>query len=136
MMEDKSKFLDRLTDQEKQLDSSGKEGRKDEFLEKTVPFTCKLCELSEMVHYHGRKPKFVKNLVEFNEDAYLMIDPFSARETRFGNNFLQVGGDCSHCGAAVCMDCSIFYTRNEQYVLIKGDTKPKNSEGKSELFVL
>ena len=116
MMEDKSKFLDRLTDQEKQLDSSGKEGRKDEFLEKTVPFTCKLCELSEMVHYHGRKPKFVKNLVEFNEDAYLMIDPFSARETRFGNNFLQVGGDCSHCGAAVCMDCSIFYTRNKQYV--------------------
>ena len=136
MMEDKSKFLDRLTDQEKQLDSSGKEGRKDEFLEKTVPFTCKLCELSEMVHYHGRKPKFVKNLVEFNEDAYLMIDPFSARETRFGNNFLQVGGDCSHCGAAVCMDCSIFYTRNEQYVLFKGDLKPKNSEGKSELFVL
>ena len=45
------------------------------------------------------------------EDAYVMVDPFSAQERRFGTNFLQLGGNCAHCKISVCVECSIFYSR-------------------------
>jgi len=107
---DKEKYMDKLTEDEKALDKT-KDLKRNDYLDKTVEFQCKVCGLEEMCHYYGNKPKFTKNLVEFKEDAYVMVDPFSAQERRFGTNFLQLGGNCAHCKISVCVECSIFYSR-------------------------
>ena len=45
------------------------------------------------------------------ENAYVMIDPFSAQDRRLASGFLQLGGDCANCNIMVCLDCSVFYSR-------------------------
>jgi len=108
-MEEKGKFLASLTAEEKSVED-GKQ-KTQEYLEKSVLFCCAVCALEEKCHYLGSKPKFVKNLVQFKEEAYLMIDPFSPCEPRMAKNFLLLGADCSKCAQPVCLDCSIFYIR-------------------------
>eukprot|EP00088_Acartia_fossae_P042614 TRINITY_DN4479_c0_g1_i2.p1 TRINITY_DN4479_c0_g1~~TRINITY_DN4479_c0_g1_i2.p1 ORF type:complete len:149 (-),score=31.87 TRINITY_DN4479_c0_g1_i2:280-726(-) len=112
VLDEKAKFLDRLAGQEDdQLDANGKAIKKDDWNEKKVDFECKICNLKEKCHYYGKKPKFVKNLVEFKDDTYVLLDPFTPREQKSGSMFLILGGECAHCRVSVCTDCSLFYYR-------------------------
>jgi hypothetical protein len=82
--------------------------------EQKIPFLCRECSMSELVHYFGKKPPFVRN-VEFLEDAYIMKDPFSAPPARNGKRsfteyFLVIGSNCKICESPVCKDCSVFYS--------------------------
>ena len=79
--------------------------------EKKVQFQCDLCGLCEMCQYYGTSPPFVKNLLEFTEACYVMIDPFTPHQGKFANNFLVLGGDCDVCKVTVCVECSIFFTK-------------------------
>jgi hypothetical protein len=108
---DKEKFLEKLTEEEKQLGRTGEAKSEEDPFARTVEFCCALCGLSEKCHYFGRRPKFVKGLLELKEDSYVLVDPFSPRETRLANNVLLLGGLCAHCGKQVCVDCSVFYAR-------------------------
>jgi hypothetical protein len=74
-----------------------KDEKKEDMFEKKVQFQCELCGLCEMCQYKGKTPPFVKNLLEFTESCYVMVDPFSPRQSRFGNNFLVLGGECEAC---------------------------------------
>ena len=58
---------------------------------KPVPFACAVCGLNEICHYYGRKPPFAKGHVEFKEDTFVMMDPFSPRE-KGRPHFLAIGG--------------------------------------------
>jgi len=98
------------------IGDTAKESEKDkkaviDIFEKTVAFQCFNCGLSEMCQFKGKDPPFVKKLVEFKEDCFVMVDPFSPRQTKGGSNFLVLGGRCSQCDRDVCVGCSIFYTR-------------------------
>jgi len=110
-IKEKSKFLDRLTVEERAVDAKGNTAKRDDFYEKLVEFTCYLCGLSEKCQYYGRKPKFVKNRAVFKDDSYVMVDPFQSRDLRTGTGFLLLGGNCGHCEHPVCIDCSVFYSR-------------------------
>ena len=58
-------------------EDGGKDAKKGEdYYEKTIQFECSICGLCEMCQYLGRKPPFTKHLLEFNEDVFVMIDPF------------------------------------------------------------
>jgi len=85
--------------------------KRDEMFNKSVEFQCSFCGLSEMCHFKGKDPPFVKNLLEFTEDCFVMIDPFSPRQFKFANNFLVLGGVCSACDREVCVGCSVFFTK-------------------------
>ena len=86
--------------------------KKEDIFEKKVQFHCSLCGLCEVCQYKGTNPPFVKNLMEFTESCYVMVDPFTPRQAnRFGNNFLVLGGECSSCNVSVCVECSIFFTK-------------------------
>ena len=57
-----------------------KEAKKaEDYYEKTIQFECSICGLCEMCQYLGRKPPFTKHLLEFDEDVFVMIDPFKVR---------------------------------------------------------
>lgn len=82
-------------------------------VEEKIPFLCKECTMSELVHYFGKKPPFVRN-IEFSEDSFIMKDPFSQPPTRNGKRsfteyFLVIGSNCKICESSVCKDCSIFF---------------------------
>jgi len=87
-----------------------KDGKLDVF-EKKIQFQCSLCGLCEMCHYFGSKPPFVKKCLEFREDCYVMLDPFSPYNPKKANNFLVLGAECSSCNSTVCVECSIFFTK-------------------------
>ncbi|KAG5670145.1 hypothetical protein PVAND_000427 [Polypedilum vanderplanki] len=79
-----------------------------------IPFLCRECKMSELVHYYGSKPPFVRN-IEFLEDCYVMKDPFSAPPLKNGKRsyteyFLVIGSKCKICEEDFCKDCSIFYS--------------------------
>ena len=90
---------------------NAKDEKKEDIFEKKVQFQCALCGLCEMCQYKGTAPPFVKNLLEFTESCYVMVDPFTARQSRFGNNFLVLGGECDSCHVTVCVECSIYFTK-------------------------
>ena len=90
---------------------NAKDEKKEDIFEKKVQFQCELCGLCEMCQYKGTAPPFVKNLLEFTESCYVMVDPFTARQSRFGNNFLVLGGECDSCHVTVCVECSIYFTK-------------------------
>lgn len=77
------------------------EGEKDDkkkgedYYEKTIQFECSICGLCEMCQYLGRKPPFTKHLLEFDEDVFVMIDPFKvcpcaiSLKTKLNQNFFS-----------------------------------------------
>jgi len=92
---------------------SREEAKEDKFdiFEKKIQFQCSLCGLCEMCHYFGSKPPFVKKCLEFREECYVMLDPFSPYNPKKANNFLVLGAECSNCNATVCVECSIYFTK-------------------------
>ncbi|KAL6256033.1 hypothetical protein P5V15_013268 [Pogonomyrmex californicus] len=70
-------------------------------------FSCSLCSLKEHYDYKGAKPPFARQLI-YSEECYVMKDPFSLPNR---GEVLTLGADCSMCKRAVCLGCSIFYTR-------------------------
>lgn len=78
-----------------------------------INFKCSSCSMSEQVDYFGKNPQFTRNM-EFNEDCYVMRDPFTAPPTKYGKRsftefFIVVGSHCSMCDSIFCKDCSIFF---------------------------
>jgi hypothetical protein len=97
-----------------EVEEGTKENKQDQVEEEKIQFMCNECKMSELVHYHGKSPPFVKN-VEFLEDAYIMKDPFSAPPSRHGTRsfteyFINIGANCAICRESFCKDCSIFYS--------------------------
>jgi len=70
-------------------------------------FKCSFCPLKEHYDYKGARPPFARQLV-YSEECYIMKDPFSLPNR---GEVLVLGADCSVCEHAVCLGCSIFYTR-------------------------
>ncbi|KAG5327431.1 CDPF1 protein, partial [Pseudoatta argentina] len=70
-------------------------------------FTCSFCFLKERYDYKGTRPPFARQFV-YSEECYIMKDPFSLPNK---GEVLILGADCSVCEHAVCLGCSIFYTR-------------------------
>ncbi|KYN36826.1 hypothetical protein ALC56_08617 [Trachymyrmex septentrionalis] len=70
-------------------------------------FTCSFCLLKERYDYKGTRPPFARQFV-YSEECYIMKDPFSLPNK---GEVLVLGADCSMCEHAVCLGCSIFYTR-------------------------
>ncbi|XP_033217075.1 cysteine-rich DPF motif domain-containing protein 1 [Belonocnema kinseyi] len=70
-------------------------------------FACGFCPLNEHFDYKGTKPPFARQLL-YLEDCYIMKDPFSPLNQ---GETLVLGADCSFCKTAVCLGCSIFYTK-------------------------
>lgn len=70
-------------------------------------FTCSFCPLREHYDYKGTKPPFARQFV-YSEECYIMKDPFSLPSR---GEVLVLGADCSVCEHAVCLSCSIFYTK-------------------------
>ena len=75
---------------------------------KPVPFQCAVCGLNEICHFYGKKPPFARGQIEFKEDTFVMMDPFSPRE-KGRPHFLTIGGQCGFCSNSVCVACSLFY---------------------------
>lgn len=80
-----------------------------------IKFECSSCQQRELVDYFGKKPPFTRN-IEFQEDCYVMVDPFSPAPSRLTSKsyteyFIVMGAHCKLCDAVVCKDpsCSIFY---------------------------
>merc|ERR1719348_1374947 len=58
-----------------------------------------------MCQFKGTNEGFVRNLMEFTESCYVMVDPFTPRKnSRFGNNFLVLQ-TCLH----FCNDKFLFH---------------------------
>lgn len=70
-------------------------------------FQCYLCGMAERYHGHGFSVPFARAIV-FNEDAYVMRDPFTPYAA---NAFLCLGAPCSLCSQLVCLSCSLFYSK-------------------------
>ena len=80
-----------------------------------IKFECSFCHQKELVDYFGKKPPFTRN-IEFQEDCYVMVDPFSPAPSRLTSKsyteyFVVMGAHCKLCEAVVCKDpsCSIYY---------------------------
>lgn len=88
-------------------------------------FECSICHWSERYHGHGMlkldQVSFGDQLtifvgssisfaraVTFNEDAYVMRDPFVPWAQ---NAFVFLGAACSICLKPVCVNCSVFYAK-------------------------
>lgn len=87
--------------------------------EEQIQFLCKECGMSELVHFYGKKPPFTRN-IEFQEDSYVMKDPFTAPPSRNGKRsyteyFIVVGCKCRVCNGEFCKDCSVFYDKSFCY---------------------
>ena len=63
-----------------------KDDKKEQVWEKTIQFQCSNCGLCEMCHYFGTSPPFVKKSLEFSEECYVMLDPFSPYNLKTANN--------------------------------------------------
>ena len=75
-----------------------------------IDFSCKICGLSEKCDYFGRKPPFVRKQLEFQDDFFVMRDPFSPIEKKA--SMMILGTKCSVCSDSVCVECSIFYAKS------------------------
>ena len=53
----------------------------------------------------------MKKSLEFSEDIYVMLDPFSPYSPKSANSFIVLGAECSECRTTVCVECSIYFTR-------------------------
>ncbi|XP_063704299.1 cysteine-rich DPF motif domain-containing protein 1 [Culicoides brevitarsis] len=80
-----------------------------------INFNCDNCGMSEICHYKGKNPYFVKN-INFTEDCYVMKDPFSpppGADTKksFTEYYLVLGAHCKSCDKCVCRgnECSFYY---------------------------
>jgi Cysteine-rich domain len=97
-----------------EIESTKKQKDAIEDEDKKIQFLCKECKMSELVDYFGsKKPSFVKN-VTFDEDTYVMKDPFSAPPSRHGKRsfteyFIAIGSICALCHESFCKDCSLFF---------------------------
>lgn len=94
-------------------EKTSKTQQQDQVEEDKIQFMCKECKMSELVHYFGKTPPFVKN-IEFLEEAYIMKDPFTVPPTRHGKRsfteyFINIGANCALCEDSFCKDCSIFF---------------------------
>ena len=78
--------------QEAQKDTET-DNKTDDWKVKKIPFNCYICGLSEKCHFLGQKPPFAKHYIEFKEECFVMIDPFSPKELRCATNFLVLGGN-------------------------------------------
>lgn len=89
-------------------EEKNKEATRDSEVKKDAggTFACSFCSLKERFDYKGSNAPFAKQLY-YLEDAYVAKDPFSLPNK---GEVLVLGGDCSVCGKAVCLDCSIFYS--------------------------
>ena len=47
---------------------------------KLIQFKCSICFLSEICHYYGRRPPFARGHIEYIEDSFVMMDPFTPRD--------------------------------------------------------
>ena len=88
-----------------------KEEKREDIFEKKIQFQCSSCGLCEMCHYFGSSPPFVKKSLEFTEDCYVMLDPFTPYNPKSANSFIVLGGECSECRVTVCVECSVYFTR-------------------------
>ena len=88
-----------------------KEEKREDIFEKKIQFQCSSCGLCEMCHYFGSSPPFVKKSLEFTEDCYVMLDPFTPYNPKSANSFILLGGECSECRVTVCVECSVYFTR-------------------------
>lgn len=78
-----------------------------------IDFKCTSCSMREQVDFFGKAPPFTRN-IEFNEDCYVMKDPFTAPPSKHGKRsfteyFIVLGSHCVMCQSIVCKDCSCFY---------------------------
>ena len=88
-----------------------KEEKREDIFEKKIQFQCSSCGLCEMCHYFGSSPPFVKKSLEFTEDCYVMLDPFTPYNPKSANSFILLGAECSECRVTVCVECSVYFTR-------------------------
>ena len=88
-----------------------KEEKREVIFEKKIQFQCSSCGLCEMCHYFGSSPPFVKKSLEFTEDCYVMLDPFTPYNPKSANSFIVLGAECSECRVTVCVECSVYFTR-------------------------
>ena len=88
-----------------------KEEKWEDIFEKKIQFQCSSCGLCEMCHYFGSSPPFVKKSLEFTEDCYVMLDPFTPYNPKSANSFIVLGAECSECRVTVCVECSVYFTR-------------------------
>ena len=88
-----------------------KEEKREDIFEKKIQFQCSSCGLCVMCHYFGSSPPFVKKSLEFTEDCYVMLDPFTPYNPKSANSFIVLGAECSECRVTVCVECSVYFTR-------------------------
>ena len=88
-----------------------KEEKREDIFEKKIQFQCSSCGLCEMCHYFGSSTPFVKKSLEFTEDCYVMLDPFTPYNPKSANSFIVLGAECSECRVTVCVECSVYFTR-------------------------
>ncbi len=80
-------------------------------------FKCQNCDLQEEYDYFGKRPPFA-NKITFNENCYVMKDPFSpAPEQEKSTNseyFIALGADCAKCNGPICRgpECSFYYLKS------------------------
>lgn len=112
-----SATADAIDVDENKFEESSKEKLTTDTKEDTpkIPFKCAQCNFTAACEYKGKKPPFAKN-INFNEDSYIMQDPFSPPPSNLSNKsnseyFIVIGSDCVKCQKVVCSanTCSIFY---------------------------
>ncbi|CAD6994960.1 unnamed protein product [Ceratitis capitata] len=79
-----------------------------------IDFQCGICDMTESVHYYGKRPPFLYGL-QLLEDSFVMRDPFQPPPLRWkpkSEYFVVIGAKCSVCQKIVCKgtECSFYYT--------------------------
>ncbi|KAJ6637976.1 Cysteine-rich DPF motif domain-containing protein 1, partial [Pseudolycoriella hygida] len=119
-----AKFITKLQsmDEPAQEDTSASsqnhaKAKKDEEDEIPKPkFKCENCGLHEEYDYFGKQPPFA-NKIKFNENCYIMKDPFTAApehaKTTNSEYFIALGTICTRCDRQICRgaDCSFYYLK-------------------------
>ena len=47
---------------------------------KLIEFKCSICNLAEICHYFGKCPPFARGQIEYVDDSFVMMDPFTPRD--------------------------------------------------------
>ena len=47
---------------------------------KSIEFKCSICNLAEICHYFGKCPPFARGQIEYVDDSFVMMDPFTPRD--------------------------------------------------------
>ena len=55
-----------------------------------IEFKCSICSLAEICHYFGKCPPFARGQIEYVDDSFVMMDPFTPRDK--GDNLLNIKG--------------------------------------------